>query len=365
MNFCCSRKTNGVDRSTGNKGYPLTQQTLRLGVDARWSRFCQLIVGLGLLIGAGTLQAANPDNVLPHYQPRAIAVPKTAGYLNGEGAVRISGYNDMREMLEALGRIFIAAHPGIRFEWDLKGTRFAPAALAAGTSAFAPMGAEFTLAQLTDFRQKTGEEPLAIRVAHASINPQALSGPLGIFVHRDNPLSALTLSQVARIFTGEATRWGDVGLKGVWAERPIRAYGVERDRVLAQFLKEKVLAGREFAAQMQGFPQSADVVKNISEDLSGIGFAAAMRALPGVRALALAARDGEEAVAPTTERIMAGAYPLDRYLLIYVRRPIPPVAREFLRLVLSGEGQTAIAGASQGYLPLAPSVAAAERAKLD
>lgn len=329
------------------------------------SRICQLIVGLGVSVGTGTLQAASPDNVLPHYQARAVTVPKAAGYLNAEGAVRISGYNDMREMLEALGRIFIEAHPGIRFEWDLRGTRFAPVALASGASAFAPMGAEFTPAQLADFRQKTGEEPLAIRVAHASIDPQALSGPLGVFVHRDNPLSALTLKQVARIFTGEATRWGEVGLGGAWAERPIRAYGVERDRVLALFLKEKVLGGREFAAQTQGFPQSADVVKNIAEDVSGIGFAAAMRARSGVRALALAARDGEEAVAPTTEGIMSGAYPLDRYLLIYVRQPISSVAREFLRLVLSGEGQTAIAGASQGYLPLAPSVAAAERAKLD
>ena len=97
MKFRCRSKTNSVDRSTGNKGYPLTQQTLRLGVDTRWSRFCQLIVGLGLSIGAGTLQAANPDNVLPHYQPRAIAVPKTAGYLNAEGAVNVVFRREMEK----------------------------------------------------------------------------------------------------------------------------------------------------------------------------------------------------------------------------------------------------------------------------
>ena len=162
-----------------------------------------------------------------------------------------------------------------------------------------------------------------------------------------------------------ATRWGDVGLEGVWAERPIRVYGVERDRVLAQFLKDKAFAGREFAAQMRGFPQSADVVERVAKDMSGIGFAATMRAVAGVRPLALAAREGDAPVAPTTEGIMSGAYPLDRYLLIYVRRPITPLAREFLRLVLSGEGQAAIAAAPQGYLPLAPREVAAERAKLD
>ena len=329
------------------------------------NNFGKLVVAIVCFCGTAGLHAANVNDILQRYQPRAIALPKAAGYLTADGAVRITGYNDMRDMLEALGAIFAKAQPGVRFEWDLRGTRFAPAALAAGTSAFAPMGAEFTPTQLAEFRAATGEEPLAIRVAHASLDPQALSGPLGIFVHRDNPLTSLTLAQAARVFTGEAGRWGDLGLTGAWADRPIRTYGVERDRVLAQFLRERALDGHEFAKEMRGFPQSADVVKKIGEDASGIGFAAAMRTFTGVRTLAIAARAGERAVAPTAEDIMAGAYPLDRFLLIYVRRPILPVAREFLRLVLSSEGQAAVASASQGYLPLYPNDAAAERAKLD
>ena len=329
------------------------------------SRYFQFIVCLGLVVGTSTLHAAIPDEDLPHNQPRVITVPKTAAYLTANGAVTITGYNDMREMLEALGLIFVKTHPGIRFEWDLRGTRFAPAALAAGTSAFAPMGAEFTPAQLADFREKTSEEPLAIRVAHASLNPQALSGPLAIFVHRDNPLSVLTLKQVAQIFTGEVTHWGELGLERDWAERSISTYGVERDRVLALLLKDKTFSGREFAKQMRGFPQSADVVRHVAEDVSGIGFAAAMRTITGVRTLALAMRVGDEPVAPTQAAIMAGTYPLDRHLLIYVRRPILPVARAFLQLVLSAEGQAVIAAASQGYLPLAAGEVAAERAKLE
>ena len=329
------------------------------------SRYFQMIVCLGLSVGTSTLHAAVPNEVLPNNQPRVITIPKSTAYLTADGAVRITGYNDMREMLQALGLIFVKTHPGIRFEWDLRGTRFAPAALAAGTSAFAPMGAEFTPAQLADFREKTGEEPMAIRVAHASLDPQALSGPLAIFVHSDNPLTALTLRQVAQIFTGEVTRWGELGLKGDWAGRPIRAYGVERDRVLALLLKDKTFSGREFAKQMRGFPQSADVVRHVAEDVSGIGYAAAMRTVVGVRVLALATREGQAPVAATKQGIMSGAYPLDRFLLIHVRRPIPPIAREFLQLVLSAEGQAVIAAASQGYLPLAPGEVAAERAKLE
>ena len=327
--------------------------------------FFNILARIALFACAFNLHAASSDDVLPRYQARTIALPKSAGYLTPDGAFKVVGYNDMREMLEAMTPIFSRAHPGIRFEWDLKGTRFAPAALAAGVSAFAPMGAEFTPSQLADFRRVTGEEPLAVRVAHASVDPQALSGPLGIFVHRDNPLASLTLAQVARIFTGEAVRWGELGLTGAWADRPIRTYGVERDRVLAQFLQEKALDGREFAKQMRGFPQSADVVSQVAADVSGIGFAAAMRTVAGVRALALAARGGAQPVAPTAEDIMAGTYPLDRFLIIYVRRPISAVAREFLRLVLSSKGQATIAAAPQGYLPLSPNELAAERAKLD
>ena len=323
------------------------------------------MAGVALSVSANALHAASADDALPRYQARAIALPRSAGYVSTDGAVKVVGYNDMRDMLEALTPIFTKAHPGIRFEWDLKGTRFAPAALSAGASAFAPMGAEFTPAQLAEFRRATGEEPLAIRVAHASVDPRALSGPLGIFVHSDNPLAALTLKQVARVFTGEAVRWGELGLTGAWADRPIRIYGVDRNLVLAQVLKAKALDGRDFASEMRGFPQSADVVNRVGQDTSGIGFAAAMRSTTRVRALAIASREGGQAVAPTAESIMAGTYPLDRFLLIYVRRPISPIAREFLRLVLSSEGQAVIAAAPQGYLPLHPGEAAAERAKLD
>jgi phosphate transport system substrate-binding protein len=100
-------------------------------------------------------------------------------------------------------------------------------------------------------------------------------------------------------------------------------------------------------------------------DLLSIGFAAANRGSPSVRTLALAAGRNAQAVAPTVENILAGRYPLDRFLLIYARRPLMALAREFLRLVLSPEGQKAIAESPQGYLPLSATELSAERAKLE
>ncbi len=121
-----------------------------------------------------------------------------------------------------------------------------------------------------------------------------------------------------------------------------------------------MLGERFFGERVVGFPQSADVVKKVSEDPLAIGFAAAMREMPGATALEI----GDPPVALSEENIRAGRYPLDRYLLIYVRPPVVPYVREFLRFALSREGQEAVAASPQRYIPLSAAEAAAELAKL-
>jgi phosphate transport system substrate-binding protein len=323
-----------------------------------------LPAALLFLIVAGS-RAASVDPALPRYEPQSIEVPPSATYVAVDGAIVVVGYNDMRDLLDALVARFTATHPGVRFRLDLPGTRFAPAALARGDSAFAPMGAEFTPAQLAEYRAAVGADPLEFRVAHASLNPRALSGPLAVFVHRDNPIASLTLDQLKRIYTGEATRWGELGLGGEWVQRSIDTCGVERGTPLALSFQHNAMDGKAFGGGMNGFPQSVDVVRRVANDPGAIGFAAAMRATQGTRVVPIAAHAGDEPVALTVENIMAGRYPLDRFLLIYARPPLASPVREFLRLVLSREGQEAVAATPQGYLPLSARETALERAKLD
>ena len=317
-----------------------------------------------LLFAAGSY-AAGVDPALPAYVPRAVDVPRAAGYVRPDGAIAVVGYNDMRDIMQALAARFGATHAGVRFALDLRGTRFAPEALASGASAFAPMGAMLTPPQLEAYRARAGHDPIAVRVAHASLDPRALSGPLAILVHADNPLAALTLDEIARVYAGEITRWSELGLKGEWATREIHAVGMAPGTALAFELRHRVLGERDFTARMVGLPQSAEVVERVAADPHAIGFAAAMRASPKVRAIPVAARAGEAPIGPTEDDIVAGRYPLDRHLLIYAARPLSPLAREFVRLALSREGQEAIAASPQGYLPLSAADAAAERAKLD
>ena len=212
----------------------------RLGVFSVTLIFC---LGAARLSFATGLAA---DSSLPRYDPQPVARPKIAGYLTPSGAITIVGYNDMAEMINALCARFAAAHPDFSFVPVLKGTRTGPPALAAGTSALAPMGAEFSPAELATYRAATGGEPLVIRLAHASLDPRALSGPLAILVHRDNPLRSLTLAEVAAIFSG-ADR-----------SRGLRPCGLAAETALGIFFRERVLKDGVLATDFVGLTQSAE-----------------------------------------------------------------------------------------------------------
>src|SRR6202140_1434214 len=210
-----------------------------------------------LLLVAGSY-AASVDPALPRYEPGGVEIPASASYVGADGAIVVVGYNDMRDMLEALVPLFAAAHPDIRIRLDLPGTRFAPAALARGESVLAPMGAEFTPTQLAEDRATGGADPLEFRVAHASLDPRALSGPLAVFVHRDNPLVSVTVDQLPRIYTGEMSRWGELGLDGAWAGRAVHSYGVERGTPLGLWFQRNAMEGRCFGGRRNGYRKSRE-----------------------------------------------------------------------------------------------------------
>ena len=300
---------------------------------------------------------------LPAFTPQPVEFPHAAPYLTPAGAIAIVGYNDMQGIVSALDARFAAAHPEFTFALTLKGTRTAPPALAQGKSALAPMGAEFSAEELAQYRAVVGADPRGFRIAHASLSSKALSGPLAIIVHPDNPLTKLSLPQLKRILKGTAG-WKDLGLTGDWAHRAVHPYGVRPELALGLFLRARLGAMESFGPGFKGFPQSADVVKVVADDPLGIGFTAVNRVTSGVKVLALAPDDLAPAVTLTEENVRSGRYPLDRYLLIYARLPLEPWAREYLRMVYSREGQEAVAADALGYLPLNAEEAAAERLKL-
>jgi phosphate transport system substrate-binding protein len=308
------------------------------------------------------------------YVSQSVGFPDRPSYLTTDGNICIVGYNDMSALLQALNKLFAAAHPGFRFRLHLPSTRAAPAALALGLSAFAPMGAEFSQQQLEAYTDAVGSLPQPVAVAHASLDPRALSAPLGIYVHRSNPLNSLTLDQAARIFTEQAasnaiTTWNDLGLRGEWAGQSIHVLGLGPQTALGSFMQSRKFAARPYRKDFTAFTHSVDVIKGVAADVHSIGFADLNGATPGVKALAVASSAGSVASTGTAEDIVSGRYPLDRYLYIYVRREaggsIEPWIREYLRLALSEEGQRAISDAEPRYLPLNPKEARSSLARLD
>ena len=386
----------GGPQQVASRSYPLSRQ-IYFGLNSPPGRplspLVKAFIELALSPGGQQAVAHTPERFLPltpaqlarsrlqvlgqmaptgRAPPAGAAHPAaSAPYLTANGAISIVGYNDMREMLESLDALFERTHPGVRFALTLKGTRTAPAALATGRSLLAPMGAEFQPDQLAAYRREVGSDPIAFRIAHDSLDPQARSGPLVVFVPAANPLAELTLAQLERVFTAgdRGLRWGQLGVKGGLANRPIHPYGLAAATPLGRFMRQHALAGRPFDKRFTGLSESADVVREVSDDPLAVGFAAINHATPAVRMVPLSRREGERPSRATRADLLAGRYPLDRYLLIYVRIPpggrLDPLARDYLRLTLSPEGQRAIASGHLGYLPLSAAQAAAERARLE
>lgn len=321
---------------------------------------------------AGALPAPPAvDPGLPRYVARAVTVPEHARYVTKTGAVAIIGYNDMRDILQRMDALFVRTHPGVTFALDLPGTRAAPPALAHGRSLLAPMGAELLPDQLAAYLKIAGAPPVDFRIAHASPRPRAKSGPIGVFVARGNPLRRLTTAQVARVFAGGAgaiTTWGQLGLTGPWANRPINPYGLSERTALGVYMERHHFHDRPLVPDFVGLSESTDVVSRVGRDPLGIGFAAANRANPQVRLLAIASAAGGYYARASTADLQADRYPYDRYLHLYARRTpaggLDPLACEYLRLALSREGQEAIAADPRGYIPLNAADAARERTKL-
>lgn len=339
----------GTGPEVAAREYPLCRTIylcFRANVSAaasRWVQYALSRAGQGVLEGAGTGFAA-----LPELQPSA-----GAGYLAADGAVRVVGYNDMREMLQELTRRFSTRHPAFRFELSLPGTKAAPEALARGASAFAPMGADFSEVQLANYRQLTGGDPLVFRIAHASLSPAALSGPIAVFVHRDNPLREISLPQLAALFSGRLL------------DPELDPCGLAAETALGREFIQRVLPGASFGPRFVGMAQSADVVRHVAAHPRSIGFAAGVKLDDKVRALALAQAEGAAAVELSPGNLRSGRYPLGRHLLLAVRRPVEPWVRHWLEFVLSDEGQDIIAQGTLGYLPLNQTDAERERARIE
>lgn len=224
-----------------------------------------------------------------------------------------------------------------------------------------------------DFHRQHGYAPFSVPVSSGGRHVVGTIQALGVFVHPGNPLQWLTLEQVERIFSSQPrggrppiTKWGQLGLTGEWAERPIVAYGRERKQGASNYFRMRALGGADYSAIYRECANSTKVVEAVAADPGGIGYSALAYATPQVRALPLAEREASVVGRPTEEDVAALRYPLAYPLFLSVNQkpgqPLDPVVRLFLRFALGAEGQIIVA--NHGYLPLPSDLAEWELRRL-
>ena len=315
------------------------------------------------------------------YQPRPASPASDAGYVLADGTIQIVGWDDLAGVFASLDALYAKTHPGTRFKY-VSGNLFAPQhSLIFGETAFAPIGMEFSSSLGSAYRALVKAPYFSVRIAHGAVDSDAKLSPLAFIVNKTNPLQAISPGQLLHIFTvgGRApdiVLWKQAGVSGELAEREIHSYGLpESDHYASEdpgfgvYLFRDRWGLNHHARNYRMERTYAEVTRKVSEDPAGIGITTVNRVTPEVKVIGVTAGDWGKPVFGSRQDVLSGGYPFDRFVYVYVRRltgqPIDPFVKEYLRMILSREGQDAIASDAKGYLPLNALELAAESSKLD
>ena len=296
--------------------------------------------------------AASAQDLDPGLQQYA----KAGGEVSG--SLKCVGSDTMNNLVALWAECFKKFYPSVREGIEGKGSASGPPALTEGTCTFAPMSRNWKPSEIDAFKEKHGYAPVVV--------PTAID-MLAVFVHKDNPLPELSLQQVDAIFSknrnggakADIRTWGDLGLEGEWKDKPISLYGRNASSGTYGYFKENALFKGNFKPTVKEQPGSSSVVQAIASDKFAIGYSGIGYMTADVRAVPLAAKPGSKAVPVEPEFAYTGEFPLARFLYMSVNHKpgseLDPLRREFIRYMLSAEGQADVK--KDGYLPITAAVA--------
>jgi phosphate transport system substrate-binding protein len=297
-------------------------------------------------------------------QAQSARAPGSGAARQVAGVIRVCGSPQMGDLLKLYEVGLQKAQPGVRFEEDLQSTLTAVPCVSSGRGDVALLGREIWPEEVEAFRAARGREPRVIDVATGSYDVPKATFALMVFVSRENPIASLSTTQLERIFSASNSvrTWGELGLKGEWAGRPIHLYGFavgnDKSRIFAQLIfkpGERWNAGLHEVENSAGVDAGARILDEMDRDgiaISNVHYASAkVKALP----LATAATP----IAPTKKNVASRLYPLTRAVYMVVDDTANEATQEFLRYVLSGDGQEDVVREGN-YLALPTGIAAAE-----
>ena len=329
---------------------------------------------------------------LPQYRPEQQA----SGLIRewGDNYFGDSNLNDYWE------EGFHKYHPDVKFEYHLKTTLTAIPGLYTGVADLAP-SRKITFSDTLAFERFFNYDPLEIVVANGSFDVPGWSNALGIFVNKSNPISKVSMSQLDAIFgaardggwigtswhpefarkaSDNIRTWGQLGLTGEWKDKPIHVYGLNLRYHQSTFFSDLVLKGSDKwneGLRMYANYSKADgtlaiaaneLVQDLGKDPYGIAYSGIQNLTPETRVLPLSAKDGGPYVDLSIDNVRNRSYPLADEVYIYLNRepgkPVDPKLKEYLRYILSREGQDAITRDGK-YLPLTAEQVREQLRKLD
>lgn len=300
-----------------------------------------LLSTLALLAASAQAEKVQVDSSIQPY--------KTASGVSGN--LNSIGSDTLNNLMTLWAEGFKKAYPNVNIQVEGKGSSTAPPALIEGTAQLGPMSRPMKSAEIDAFERKYGYKPTEIPVCIDA---------LAVFVNKDNPVKGLTMKQVDGIFSSsrksgsqDITTWGQVGLEGDWAQKNISLYGRNSASGTYGFFKDEALLKGDYKVTVKEQPGSSAVVQGIASDLGAIGYSGIGYKTSDVHTVALG-EDEDELIEPSYENCVNGEYPLARFLYVYVNKKpgtaLDPLTSEFLKFVLSKEGQEVVV--KDGYFPL-------------
>jgi phosphate transport system substrate-binding protein len=306
------------------------------------------VVTMGFAAQQVAAQAVQVDPALPKYE-------KAAGV---SGNFTSIGSDTLNNLMTLWAEEFKRLYPNVNIQIQGAGSSTAPPALTEGTSNFGPMSRLMSAKEVEGFEKKHGYKPTPVPVAIDA---------LAVYVHKDNPIKGLSIQEVDAIFSStrkcgfpsDITKWGQVGLTGEWANRDMALYSRNSVSGTYGYFKDVALCKGDFKRNVAEQPGSASVVQSVATQINAIGYSGIGYKTSGVRALPLSKKVGEPFVEADPKHATDGSYPLARILYVYVNKkpnqPLPPLEREFFKMVLSQQGQNVVV--KDGFVPLPATLA--------
>jgi phosphate binding protein len=341
-----------------------------------------LLLSLHLLSRVGVAQHAVKGEFQEtfHAQPFA-GVPAYTPVGSLSGQLRSVGADTMETLMKYWIADFQKIYPAVTISMEAKASGTAGPALTNGSADLGPVAREMLPKEEQAFTAKFGYKPLAVRVAGGSYRTPGKTHAIAFFVNKQNPIRQLTFGQIDAMYSTTRKRegkevhtWGDVGVAGDFADKPVHLWGLIRPNGIAYFLQMRILKGGEYRDGITerttvGSLAALDAItQGVAKDPYAIGYAGFGNVTPGVKTIAIAKDSAGPFYKGTFEEVLKQQYPLSRVTYIYVNKapgkPLDPKVKEFFKFVLSKQGQDDVV--KEGiFLPLPPAMLKEELARLE